>query len=161
MELLKLVPKWLLLVMAGYVVVLLSYAAYDNRTINLWPPRIEARQEAVAAAAAGGGECSGYKRMSGVLYDDPLRSSAAEWNLAERTYVLHGSKSVAPRKGTLLASCARETLFMRNDDALDDSNCLCNAAIMPAGDVMGQCFCSARGTSRSPRLVRFEARATK
>jgi len=42
-------------VMAGYVVVLLSSAAYDNRTINRWPPRIEARQEAVVAAVAGGG----------------------------------------------------------------------------------------------------------
>lgn len=44
MDVLKTLPKWLLVAIFVYVAILFSYAVYDNRSIELFPPRISAKQ---------------------------------------------------------------------------------------------------------------------
>jgi hypothetical protein len=39
-EILKKLPTWFILAIACYVAVLLSWAMFDNRKIDLWPPMI-------------------------------------------------------------------------------------------------------------------------
>jgi hypothetical protein len=42
-DLLKTLPKWLLVATLVYVAVLLSYAVYDNRDVEFFPPKISAK----------------------------------------------------------------------------------------------------------------------
>ena len=39
-DIVKKLPTWLILAIACYVAVLVSYAMFDNRKIDLWPPTI-------------------------------------------------------------------------------------------------------------------------
>jgi hypothetical protein len=43
MDVLKTLPKWLLIAIFVYVAILLSYAVYDNRSVEIFPPRISAK----------------------------------------------------------------------------------------------------------------------
>jgi hypothetical protein len=43
MDVLKILPKWLLIAIFVYVAILLSYAVYDNRSVQLFPPSISAK----------------------------------------------------------------------------------------------------------------------
>ena len=42
-DIVKRLPTWFVLAIACYVAVLVSFAMFDNRQIDLWPPRIYAK----------------------------------------------------------------------------------------------------------------------
>jgi len=42
-DIVKRLPTWLVLAIACYVAVLVSYAMFDNRRIDLWPPTIHSK----------------------------------------------------------------------------------------------------------------------
>jgi hypothetical protein len=42
-DFLKTLPKWLLVAIFVYVAILFSYAVYDNRSVQLFPPSISAK----------------------------------------------------------------------------------------------------------------------
>jgi hypothetical protein len=44
-HILKTLPTWLIILLACYVAVLVSYAVFDNRTVALWPPVIHSKDE--------------------------------------------------------------------------------------------------------------------
>jgi hypothetical protein len=50
-DILNRLPTWFFLAIACYVAVLLSFAMFDNRQIDLWPPRIHPK--GVSAKPAG------------------------------------------------------------------------------------------------------------
>lgn len=50
MEFLKTLPKWLVVAISAYVAVLFSYAVYDNRAVELFPPKISAKALPTTAA---------------------------------------------------------------------------------------------------------------
>ncbi len=52
MDLLKTLPKWLLVSILAYIAVLFSYAVYDNRTIEFFPPKIFAKEPHIPAVSS-------------------------------------------------------------------------------------------------------------
>lgn len=44
-ELLQKVPSWLIVAIIAYIALLISYAVYDDRTIDFWPPKIHSKNE--------------------------------------------------------------------------------------------------------------------
>ncbi len=40
MDYLKIIPKWTLIALIGYVAILFSFAVWDGRRVEFWPPRI-------------------------------------------------------------------------------------------------------------------------
>jgi hypothetical protein len=49
---LKKLPNWLILAAACYVVLLVSYAVLDNRAVELWPPKIHAKDGSLGLASS-------------------------------------------------------------------------------------------------------------
>jgi len=47
MEHLKAIPSWVLLAVGGYLAVIISYALYDGRGVDFWPPSIHAKDKNV------------------------------------------------------------------------------------------------------------------
>ena len=47
----KVLPKWLLIAIALYIAVLTSYAVYDNRSVEFFPPKIAAKDSPTLSPA--------------------------------------------------------------------------------------------------------------
>jgi len=52
-DILKKLPSWLIVAAVVYVAVLVSYAVYEDRAVELWPPKIYEKGGAQGLASAG------------------------------------------------------------------------------------------------------------